>query len=116
MTHRVKLFQIFPLNNDELCRFFEDDVVHFENFKNEYFNQSTQYDKYYQVNDAFRHVQIVPACEYYNLQDMNKARTRSCISINMSSFNICSVSRHLEHFLAEINSLTFGVMKIFKTR
>ena len=72
MTHQVNSFQFFPLSIDELSRIFEDDVVQFNYFKNEYLNQSTLDDKYDQVNDAFRLAQIVLACEFYNLLDMNK--------------------------------------------
>ena len=71
MTNPVNLFPFSHLNNDELCRIFENVVVLFDYFKNDYFNQSTLYDKYDQVNDVFRLAQIVPACEYYNLHDMN---------------------------------------------
>ena len=115
MTHQVNLYLFFLSNNDELCRIFDDDVVHFDYFKNEYFNQSTLYDIYDQVNDSFRLAQIVPPCEYYDLHDMNKVRISSSTSINMLSFNISSILRHLEQFLAEINSLTFGNMGFCKT-
>ena len=40
---------------------------------------------------------------------MNKVRIGSSTSINMLSFRIRSISKHLEQFLAEITSLTFGV-------
>ena len=83
MTHQVNLYLFFLSNNDELCRIFDDDVVHFDYFKNEYFNQSTLYDIYDQVNDSFRLAQIVPPCEYYDLHDMNKVRISSSTSINM---------------------------------
>lgn len=99
MTNLIDIFPFVPITRDDLCSSFNDEVEYFDSNKYIYFffDPSAAYDKCDYVTDAFHLAQIVPACDYYSINN-EKKRISSNKFINMLPFSIQSKPKHLEVF------------------
>ena len=56
--------KLFDLNNDELLNTLSFELVNFDTSKHDLFHPLSVFDKYVQLNDAFRLAQTILSCEY----------------------------------------------------